>query len=144
MANFAARKWPECMILHHISQGIEGPLTPTVRHLSSEVACAPYRPLTNCVGYQINLVGAHLAPKILPQLQTLQGRHFNYFYVLYIWHVGFHVFKMADPKLHSYFFSGGNLKSAYSICCHLFVCFQTSVYTLREFHNCICDRQIHN
>ena len=40
---------------------------------------------------------------------------------------------MADPKqLHYYFFSGSNLKSAYIR--HLFVCFQTSVYTFGEFH----------
>ena len=58
---------------------------------------------------------------------SFQDRHSNYFCVLlYIWHVGFHVFKMANPlaegiwKLH--------------IFRHLFVCFQTSVYSLGEFH----------
>jgi hypothetical protein len=30
---------------------------------------------------------------------SFQGRHFNYCCaLLYIWHVGFHVFKMADPQ----------------------------------------------
>jgi hypothetical protein len=27
MANFAARKWPECMILHHLYQGFWGALS---------------------------------------------------------------------------------------------------------------------
>ena len=36
--------------------------------------------------------------------------------------------------LTDYFFSGRNLKSAYAIFHHLLVCFQTSVYTLGEFH----------
>ena len=44
MANFAARKWPECRILHHLSQGFRGPSTahgpPVVRHLANEVAVA--------------------------------------------------------------------------------------------------------
>ena len=59
MANFAARKWPECMILHHLSQCFRGPLKapgpPNIRHLASKVAGAlspPDGPLTNCVGYQ--------------------------------------------------------------------------------------------
>jgi hypothetical protein len=35
MANFAARKWPECRILHHLYQGSR---TPAVGHLASGVA----------------------------------------------------------------------------------------------------------
>ena len=57
MANFAARKWPECRILHHLSQGFRGPSADpcAVGHLASEVAgelCVPDGPLANCVGYQ--------------------------------------------------------------------------------------------
>jgi hypothetical protein len=64
MANFAARKWPERMILDHLSQGFKGPWTapgpPAVGHLASEVAgaCVPNGPLKKY------LVGAILAPKI--------------------------------------------------------------------------------
>jgi hypothetical protein len=57
MANFAARKWPECRILHHLSQGGGGqaPGLPAVGHLANEVAealCAPDGPLRKYVGYQ--------------------------------------------------------------------------------------------
>ena len=54
MANFAARKWPEYRILHHLSQGPSAD-PPAVGHLASEVSgelCTPDGPLTSCVGYQ--------------------------------------------------------------------------------------------
>jgi hypothetical protein len=52
MANFGARKWPECRILHHLSQGFRGPWPSAIGHLASEVAGAPDGPLTNCMGCQ--------------------------------------------------------------------------------------------
>jgi hypothetical protein len=58
--------------------------------------------------------------------------------LLYIWHVGFHIFKIADP---SSWTSTVILKISHILKIwkvhmfgHLFVCFQTSVYTLGEFH----------
>ena len=65
MATFAARKWPECRILHHLSQGFRGPsVDPLCRR-------APWkrggrRAMRAVWANKINLVGAHLAPKIFP------------------------------------------------------------------------------
>jgi hypothetical protein len=77
MATFAARKWPECRILHHLSQSFRGP--------SADPLCrrAPWkrggrRAMRAVWATKINLVGAHLAPKIFPRNYNLIQKITNF------------------------------------------------------------------
>ena len=86
MANFVARKWPECRILHHLSQGFQGPSAdPLPQGTLQARRQASYArlmgPLQIVWATKINLVGDHLAPKIFPQLQTLKVEDEHHFLI---------------------------------------------------------------